>query len=164
MTQTWVGSYYEKTLLFDRSWKTEASNFVLFWDANNLGFVMYPATMARKRIRKAKADVAAETISRFDEWVSSHGSSLSDLSQVRREAKLVALDGDMTLDERHEKHLTQFGIPYRRSEKATTARFRATRCWSCKESISTTTDRQCGTCAWILCNCGACGCGYHGAT
>jgi hypothetical protein len=163
MTQIWVGSYYEKTLIFDPSWRNESSNFVLFWDANSLGFALYPATMARKRIRKAATDVASVAISCFDKWVDSYGSKLSDLSQVRREAKLFALDGDLTLDERHEKHLIRFGVPYRRSQKTTMARFRTTHCWACKQSISTTTDHQCLTCAWILCNCGACGCGYQEA-
>jgi len=164
MTHRWVGSYYEKTLVFDLSWRDEASTFVLFWDANDASFALYPATMARRRIRKAEDDVASKTISRFDKWAKDHGRALSDVSQIRFEAKLVGLDGDMTLDERHEKHLIRSRIQYRGSEQATTARFRIASCWSCKQSISTTTDRQCVICEWILCNCGACGCGYHKAS
>lgn len=37
---------------------------------------------------------------------------------------------------------------------------RFTHCWRCKSNINSVTLLECCGCGWILCNCGACGCGY----
>ena len=38
---------------------------------------------------------------------------------------------------------------------------RVTHCWSCKDSLDSTIDLECCGCGWILCACGACGCGFE---
>lgn len=37
---------------------------------------------------------------------------------------------------------------------------RHTHCWKCKKRLRTETHKDCETCRWILCVCGACGCNY----
>ena len=37
---------------------------------------------------------------------------------------------------------------------------RVTHCYSCKSSLDNATDAECLACNWIVCFCGACGCGY----
>jgi len=37
---------------------------------------------------------------------------------------------------------------------------RSTHCYSCKKALNSTVDWECTACNWILCTCGACGCGY----
>ena len=36
---------------------------------------------------------------------------------------------------------------------------RASWCWSCKTGLNSSSNLECVTCGWILCECGACGCG-----
>lgn len=36
---------------------------------------------------------------------------------------------------------------------------RATHCWACHGSLDSTVNLECVACGWILCTCGACGCG-----
>lgn len=37
---------------------------------------------------------------------------------------------------------------------------RITHCYSCKQPLDNAIDIECNACHWILCICGACGCGY----
>jgi len=155
----WVGKYYEKVLVFDIAWKSDLSNFVLFWDVTDLCFSLYPASMARRRIRKANSTVASDAIARFEQWINEQGSGLVELVQLRREAKFCGMSKDMTLAELHEKHVAELRIPYRGSAQITASPFRRVNCWACKQEISTLDNIQCVACEWILCTCGACGCG-----
>jgi hypothetical protein len=41
-------------------------------------------------------------------------------------------------------------------------RRRYTRCFSCKHSLNSLDFEVCGKCHWIRCECGACGCTFHG--
>lgn len=36
----------------------------------------------------------------------------------------------------------------------------STHCYACKDELDSSIDLQCTACRWILCDCGACGCGY----
>ena len=38
---------------------------------------------------------------------------------------------------------------------------RETHCYSCKEDINSLFELSCNFCKWIICPCGACGCGYE---
>lgn len=39
--------------------------------------------------------------------------------------------------------------------------FRTTHCFRCQTRLVSTISNECGSCGWILCACGACGCNYH---
>jgi len=41
---------------------------------------------------------------------------------------------------------------------------RVTRCFNCKRQLDNDVDVECSACGWIVCHCGACGCGYSGAS
>ena len=40
-------------------------------------------------------------------------------------------------------------------------RKRETHCYGCGHDLSSFEDFSCKKCNWLLCTCGACGCGYH---
>ena len=39
-------------------------------------------------------------------------------------------------------------------------RRRVTHCYNCKRHLDNAFDVACAACGWIICACGACGCGY----
>lgn len=41
-------------------------------------------------------------------------------------------------------------------------RKRAAQCYSCTSGVSTMSNLECVSCGWLICSCGACGCGYTG--
>jgi|TARA_B110000503_G_C7119083_1_gene401634 hypothetical protein len=69
-----------------------------------------------------------------------------------------------SIGETHKIFLDKIGIEHSDviniSLKKNTNRIRHTHCWSCKHPIDNTTYYECDICSWIICFCGACGCGY----
>jgi hypothetical protein len=70
---------------------------------------------------------------------------------------------DLALVKRHRDRLLESGRPFRGVRRATAkAERRTTHCYACKARLDNATDLQCTDCDWLLCRCGACGCGYLG--
>ena len=66
----------------------------------------------------------------------------------------------------HISHLERFQIPFS-SPVLRRARVPGTReahCWSCRSKINNRLYLECSICSWIVCPCGACGCGWQGYT
>ncbi len=38
---------------------------------------------------------------------------------------------------------------------------RATHCYACAKQLKSDVEFECSACSWLLCDCGACGCGYQ---
>ena len=58
------------------------------------------------------------------------------------------------------ERLEELGLQY--SGVSATAQYnRATHCYNCKRELTTQTHLGCNNCSWILCDCGACGCGFN---
>ena len=71
-------------------------------------------------------------------------------------------DADRTPEERHKARLEKLGRKYQGVRLAThgSLRRRITHCYNCKHGLDNSIDIECIACGWILCKCGACGCGY----
>ena len=67
---------------------------------------------------------------------------------------------NIELELKHKAHLQKYGLSstgINKREPTGVARF--THCWSCKLNIDSLGFLECSRCGWIICNCGACGCG-----
>lgn len=74
--------------------------------------------------------------------------------------KAPSNDAGASLEEKHSKFLLERGLRDNGIRPATSNRYRrVTHCWSCQEHLDNSVDVECATCGWIICNCGACGCG-----
>lgn len=83
----------------------------------------------------------------------------------RKEIKFQKLITDeerrIETKKRHEEFLASFGVPYGGVSLVLTPRkHRITHCYSCKTELDNSIDIECNKCGWIICRCGACGCGY----
>lgn len=66
-----------------------------------------------------------------------------------------------TLEKRHIEFLQQYGQTYRGvTIRPSNHKNAFKRCWDCKQRLIPS-PLMCTTCRWILCNCGACGCGAY---
>lgn len=74
----------------------------------------------------------------------------------------LAIKARGQLEERHAGHLQRHGIADHGRGPSTRSVQRAAHCWECRQSLDSRVDLECYGCHWILCQCGACGCGYHG--
>lgn len=60
----------------------------------------------------------------------------------------------------HKKYLENRGLSNNGIRPATRNHLhRVTHCWLCKTPLDNFIDMECVTCVWIICGCGACGCG-----
>jgi hypothetical protein len=65
-------------------------------------------------------------------------------------------------EERHRAFLKARNVLYQGVRETNKPRLqRVTHCWSCKGHLDNSINVECVACGWILCDCGACGCGYH---
>ena len=63
----------------------------------------------------------------------------------------------------HANFLASRGLPPQTLRRSTRERsHRITHCWSCKSPLDNSIDLECPACNWIICACGACGCGWTG--
>lgn len=66
-------------------------------------------------------------------------------------------------EQHHREFLNSLGIRYNGvTSISATRKHRITNCYSCKKSLDNSVDIECNICRWIICRCGACGCGYNG--
>lgn len=68
------------------------------------------------------------------------------------------------LQELHQKHLLREGFPVSRPSVQISrdiSRHRLTHCWKCQGTLDSHNDFECIRCHWMICQCGACGCGYR---
>ncbi len=62
----------------------------------------------------------------------------------------------------HILHLKEYGIAAPdQSTMIHEGKRRETHCWSCKSHLDSKDDLACVVYRWLLCECGACGCGYN---
>lgn len=65
------------------------------------------------------------------------------------------------VEDNHKKNLKSFNLPSASIKFVKKQKFRASNCWCCKKKIDNKINFECTSCGWILCDCGACGCGYY---
>ena len=81
--------------------------------------------------------------------------------RVQAVLKAAAEISGLDLAERHMRKVIDAGQHYRGLQRPTLrVRRRVTHCYACKARLDNSTDVECVSCGWILCPCGACGCGY----
>lgn len=61
----------------------------------------------------------------------------------------------------HKNFLSKLGLPEQRLRPRTINKAnRIANCYVCRAPLNNAVEVECAECGWILCNCGACGCGY----
>ena len=60
---------------------------------------------------------------------------------------------------RHDSFLRERGIANNRTRDGL-GHHRIAQCYACKTHLDSALDIECTTCGWIICECGACGCGF----
>ena len=60
----------------------------------------------------------------------------------------------------HQNYLTRVGQAPSQLRNSRISRMRSTKCYRCGAAIDSEFYLECAACGWIVCDCGACGCGY----
>ena len=72
----------------------------------------------------------------------------------------IVLHDSLSLEERHRAILSACGKCSMGIRNNATHRSRVAHCWFCKAYLNNAVNYECVACNWILCACGACGCGF----
>ena len=94
-----------------------------------------------------------------EKWVreaADQGLALAQSFLIEEKSKLE----EAKLIRRHKEWVESKGITYKGHRES--HRFRKAYCYSCTNQIDNRSNKECTGCGWIICNCGACGCGYEG--
>jgi len=114
----------------------------------------------------AKEHAAAEAARREAEELAALKEAT--LAEARRWASLTPEEKHRermaALVERHKERLSRLGLAFKGIRLSVASRFhRVTHCYECYGELDNSVDVECVACNWILCECGACGCGYRKA-
>jgi len=126
----WVGIINGKTLVFDESLSNSTTD-VTFWAREEDRFVEIDRNHARAAASKLGGECREDAIEAY------------------RRSVVV----------RHRMRFQRMGKKYSGIRKSNKRVPRETHCWSCKKTLSSEGFPECVKCGWILCECGACGCG-----
>ena len=98
-----------------------------------------------------------------DEFDSLKESFERELNFIKEEVlKELLKQKQLQAIEKHKNFLNGKGLPYRGVAKRVESRtHRLTHCYACKDSLDNEIQSECASCRWIICECGACGCGYE---
>jgi hypothetical protein len=81
------------------------------------------------------------------------------LASAEDDLSVIKAEYDAEVIAAHRAFLEQTGIAYSGTRQTSRAR-RLAHCYNCKERLDNAIDTECNRCQWIVCSCGACGCGY----
>ena len=151
----WVGKFITTGVIvvFDHAIKVEGvDNFFGYVPARDLMRQFEPnqKDAAHPILGKEKDDA----IYKYMAWKKKHAESYIAEVMERLELK------KQRAIQKHKEYLIKIGKPYSGVNLETTKVHRVTHCYSCKENLDSDFHIECNACGWLICECGACGCGY----
>lgn len=178
MTTVWVGDLMGELLVYDAAMQLPACPHVFLWSLRFGEMSKYQPAVARAQIKPVGASAGSDALQiAYGLWKAAHGAEWIEEERqyyaertkrdvTESQAKLVAAEAArmaaLSIAERHREHLQRLGKGYLGLRKPTPKpqNIRVTHCYSCKGKLDNMIDMECVACGWILCRCGACGCGY----
>ena len=124
-----------------------------FW-LGNLTMREYPKSQIKGSLVTLKDHRRKTAVDAYLNWKKTYGADFVEAQRNPAEAirkKTIA---------RHRERMEELGAPYLGVQTGKFRAYRSTHCYACKRGLSTGSDLECSACNWLLCTCGACGCGY----
>lgn len=105
-----------------------------------------------------------EALRKYMAWKHSTGKSFleQELAFIEARKSKIAAEAEIRqrqLIARHKAFLEKEGMPYEGTYAGRAKPHRIAHCWACKQHLDNNIHIECAACAWIICSCGACGCG-----
>jgi hypothetical protein len=133
-SKLWVGEINGETVVLDEA-LSDSGSAVTYWLLSEDRFVEFDQNQAKASANKLGGEGIEEAIENY------------------RRSVVV----------RHRLRFQRMGKKYSGIRKSNRRVPRETHCWSCKRTLTSEGFPECVECGWILCECGACGCGRRQA-
>lgn len=145
------------SIVFDDSIQLNDESVLLFVLEEN-DVKKYLANEVRPMLRKETDEEKIKKLEqKYESWRKFYSSKLKRLASEKPYSFQEVKD---KAEAEHKKRLEMLGLPYKGVNLHSTKKHRATHCYACREDLDSAIDLECVACGWILCKCGACGCGY----
>jgi hypothetical protein len=126
-----------------------------------------------KRLKTRRLEIEETQRKRFESqlmnakkfliWAGHYSNNMTD-------AQIIQLSEDLVPKalsrEQHSKSIRKLELSINEDHFLTNSYrrtyYRVTYCYICGSKLDNALDKECGRCGWIVCSCGACGCGYKG--
>lgn len=160
MDRYWVGSRGKASGLmwvYDSELPHPDPKMVYLFSANAKRIDEHSKFLVKTRLKTVPAPLRDIAIVEYELWWSAVGSTLGEKD---REPALIRMrEREQALIQRHRDHLVKMGKEYKGSRIVEPTVHRTAKCWNCHEPLDNAADLECNSCGWIVCSCGACGCG-----
>jgi len=163
----WVGVVQETNavLVFDDAVQTGTDTE--YWFSLRLGNMrsISKAHGLKSRMTQLTYDDSKVAISEYLKWKDLHLVSFLQEAIGQLEKQIGDIDSrKLETVNRHQVFLRSIGKTGLASASNKSARHRyIANCYRCREGLDSQLNLQCGSCHWLICQCGACGCGYYAA-
>lgn len=190
--EIWVGKYDVEdgdTVVFDPDLQVKQSDRLYLFSLRSESIVThYPHHIRRYMKRTSDVPLRSRAISSYYRWKMEHAEefvateslavqarnienakkereSELKLQQKTEAARLETIKAYKAhIIEKHRSNITSLGVEYRGVQVSKKRRKRRTaNCYACQSPLDNYFDLECVKCGWIVCDCGACGCGWKGS-
>jgi hypothetical protein len=158
-SQLWVGVILstDALIVYDPSIQVEGQSQIIVYSVGRELIRQFDPIKIRSMVNTVHGERRDDSLRKYAEW--------KQLAGLRIEAERLRIEVEADIKRqfiiaRHKSFLEEKGKPYEGTNARRVMRHRLTYCWSCKQHLDNDIDIECAACGWIICNCGACGCGY----
>jgi len=151
----WVGSLKTSTMcwLYDPSIQhTDPSKIYLF---NSATYCMeeYSKIEMKSALISVNDSNRSICIKDYEKWASTQtGRKFIEDESGTIEEKLLR---------KHKTFIEMLGKEYKGVKPTKKQTQRTTHCYRCKSKLESVINYDCTECGWLICSCGACGCGFN---
>ncbi|WP_423679897.1 hypothetical protein [Undibacterium sp. WLHG33] len=110
----------------------------------------------RDKVRTVDGLQREQALEKYFSWKVANDAELMSIEYSKLER--LRIERERTI-ERHREFLIAHGYKYLGIAVSKKRVNRITHCWNCKSHLDNAIDVECVSCGWIVCRCGACGCG-----
>lgn len=173
----WVGKRNDSQFrwVFDKRMQHEDSRMVYLFNADTLRMSEHPKEFARSVLVTVRDADRSAAIAAYEEWHTHKGATFLKEDESRRRRAILernakeeaenlrrAVEEEERRQEtiaRHKAYLEKHGKKYAGVTESSMLH-RVTHCYACMKHLDSDVSIECNTCGWLICSCGACGCGY----
>jgi hypothetical protein len=155
----WLGLIDDRGIfVFDPSIQADGSSeYVLLYEVNQAWLVQIAKDLARRSLKPCRGNSPTELRAAVLAFL--HRDEL--IAQRKEKERLTHEIAERAeLERKHKEFLKSRGLTAHMVKMDHIHR-RVTHCYCCAAPLDSERDWGCSVCRWILCGCGACGCGYQ---
>ncbi|MDY0037794.1 MAG: hypothetical protein RBS05_17925 [Zoogloea oleivorans] len=144
----------------------EDSRMVYLFSVHSQRMDEYPKAFARTVLTSLKGADRSAAIEAYKKWYADSGETFLKRDESRRRMAILERNAEEEARRhdaiaRHKAYLEKLGKHYAGVSENSTRSHRATHCYACKAHLDSDLHIECQSCNWLICYCGACGCGYQ---